>query len=32
LTEEFIARYGKKKGKPQTLKLAKGKLRVSAEK
>jgi myo-inositol-1-phosphate synthase len=32
LTEEFIAKYGKKKGKPQTLKLAKGKLRVSPEK
>ena len=32
LTEEFITRYGKKKGKPQTLKLAKGKLRVTAEK
>ena len=32
LTEEFIAKYGKKKSKPQTLKLAKGKLRVSPEK
>ncbi|MCI0331168.1 MAG: inositol-3-phosphate synthase [candidate division Zixibacteria bacterium] len=32
LTEEFIAKYGKKKPKPQTLKLAKGKLRVSSEK
>lgn len=32
LTEEFIAKYGKKKSKPQTLKLAKGKLRVSSEK
>jgi len=32
LTEEFIAKYGKKKSKPQTLKLAKGKLRVTSEK
>ncbi len=32
LTEEFIAKYGKKKSKPQTLKLAKGKLRVAPEK
>ncbi len=32
LTEEFIAKYGKKKSKPQTLKLAKGKLRVTPEK
>ncbi|MCI0596345.1 MAG: inositol-3-phosphate synthase [candidate division Zixibacteria bacterium] len=32
LTEEFIAKYGKRKSKPQTLKLAKGKLRVAPEK
>ncbi len=32
LTEEFIAKYGKKKSRLQTLKLAKGRLRVSSEK
>ncbi len=30
LTEEFIAKYGKKKAKPQALQLARGKLRVYA--
>ena len=32
LTEEFIAKYGKSKSRLQTLKLAKGRLRVSSEK
>ena len=32
LTEEFIAKYGKKKSKPSTLKLARGKRRPVAQK
>ncbi len=32
MTEEFIAQYGKKKSKPATLKLARGKLRATAQK
>jgi hypothetical protein len=32
LTEEFIDQYGKKKSKPSTLKLARGKLRAVAQK
>jgi myo-inositol-1-phosphate synthase len=32
LTEEFIAQYGKKKSKPSTLKLARGKLRAAGQK